>query len=174
MMSDIENTYKTNKANPKSLKVLNSSLKTKILVAKILAFLYISAGFSFLMTPIAIYFLTGEVVPILEAYLPGLDYKTTQGYIISNFLHFFYIFVAVCEQLMFDVVFFVFYFHIVTLNELMKIKMEEIGEYLMENDLKISENAKKVKDMMKEIYEQHRDMLKCALLSVSPITRRTF
>jgi hypothetical protein len=61
---------------------------------------------------------------------------------------------------LFDLLFFIFYFHIVTLNQLMKIKMEEIGEYLMENDLKIPENDKKVKDMMKEIYGQHRNMIK--------------
>ncbi len=42
----------------------------------------------------------------------------------------------------------------------MKIKMEEVGEYLVENDLKTPENVKKVKDMTKEIYGQHRDMLK--------------
>jgi hypothetical protein len=42
----------------------------------------------------------------------------------------------------------------------MKIKMEKIGEHLMGNDLKIPDNVKKVKDMMKEIYGQHSDMLR--------------
>jgi hypothetical protein len=47
---------------------------------------------------------------------------------------------------------------------MMKIKMEEVGEYLMKNDLKTPENAEKVKDMMKEICGQHRDMIKCVFI----------
>jgi hypothetical protein len=160
-MNDIENTYKADKTNPKVQRVLNSSLKTTKMVAKLLAFVFTSAAVLLYMTPVAIYYLTGELVPFLEAYLPGLDYKTTRGYIITIFIQFFFIFCGVCGIFAFDLVFFVFYYHIVTLNELIKIKLEEIGEYLMKNDLKISENAEKVKDMMKEIYGQHRDMLKC-------------
>jgi hypothetical protein len=112
------------------------------------------------MTPLATYYLKGELVLIFEIYIPGLDYKTTQGYVITSCLHFLFVLCGTFETLMFDLIFFVFYFHIVTLNQLMKTKMEEVGEYLIENDLKIPENAKKVKDMMKEIYGQHREMLK--------------
>jgi hypothetical protein len=158
MMNGIEEIYK-NKSSEKA-KVLDSSLKTMKLVAKILAFLYTSAGLLFLMTPLATYYLKGELVLIFEFYIPGLDYKTPREYIITNFLHFFLNICGVCGNFIFDLMFFVFYFHIVTLNDLMKIKMEEVGEYLVENDLKIPENAEKVKKMMKEIYGQHRDMLK--------------
>jgi hypothetical protein len=169
-MNDIENDYKANKSNPKIQSFLNSSLKTKKMVAKLLAFVYTSGGLLFLMTPLATYYLTGEVVPFIEVYIPGLDYKTPQGYIITIILQFCFILAGICGNFILDLIFFVFYYHIVTLNELIKIKLEEIGEYLVENDLKTPENAKKVKDMMKEIYGQHRDMLKCAKLSVSPKT----
>jgi hypothetical protein len=164
-MNTIENSYNANKSNQKIQSVLNSSLKSTKLVAKLLVFLYISAGFFFYVTPLATYYLKGELVPFLEIYVPGLDYKTIWGYIITNILQFIGILYAVFGNFIFDLMFFVFYYHIVTLNELMKITMEEIGEYLVENDLKIPENAEKVKDMMKEIYGQHRDMLKCVQLS---------
>ncbi len=160
-MNEIEEIYKTNNNHSGRAKVLNSSLKTMKLVAKLFAVLDASAGLLFLMTPLATYYLKGKLVPIFEIYIPGLDYKTPQGYIITNFLHFLFDICGVFGTLMFDLMFFVFYYHIVTLNELMKIKMEEIGEYLVENDLKTPENVKKVKDMTKEIYGQHRDMLKC-------------
>jgi hypothetical protein len=160
-MNDIENTYKADKNNPKVQRVLNSSLKTTILVAKLLTFLFTSAGLLLYMTPLTTYYFTGELVPFLEAYIPGLDYKTPRGYITTIIIQFFFILCGVCGTFVFDSMFFVFYFHIVTLNELMKIKMEEVGKYLMENDLvKTPENDKKVKDMMKEIYGQHRDMIK--------------
>jgi hypothetical protein len=129
-------------------------------VAKVLALLYISAGFLFLMTPLLNYFFKGELGLIFEIYIPGLDYKTTQGYIITSFLHFLFVLCGICGSFGFDLLFFVYFFHIVTLNELMEIKMEEIGEYLAENDLKIPENVEKVKDMVKEIYGRHRDLLK--------------
>jgi hypothetical protein len=112
------------------------------------------------MTPLATYYLKRELVLIFEIYIPGLDYKTPQEYIITSFLHFLFDICGICGTFVFDLLFFVFYYHIVTLNELMKIKMEEVGEYLVENDLKTPENVKKVKDMTKEIYGQHRDMLK--------------
>jgi hypothetical protein len=166
MMNDIETTYKIELNNPKVQRVLNSSFKTTILVAKIFAFLYSAMGFLFYATPLAIYFLTGELLPFLEVYIPGLDYKTTEGYIITMILQFIFILAGICGTFGFDLMFFVFYFHIVTLNQMMKIKMEEVGEYLVENDLKIPENVKKVKDMMKEIYRQHRDMLKFVKLLV--------
>jgi hypothetical protein len=118
----------------------------------------------FLMTPLATYYLTGELVPFLEAYIPGLDYKTPRGYIITNIIQFFGILYGIIGTFIFDLLFFVFYFHIVTLNQLMKIKLKEIGEYLMENDLKSPEIAEKMKNMMKEIYGQHRDMLKCVFI----------
>jgi hypothetical protein len=166
-MSDIETTNKTDKNNPKVQRVLSSSLKTMKLVAKILTFLFTSAGVSFYMTPVAIYFLTGELLPFLEVYIPGLDYKTPRGYIITIFIQFFFILCGICGNFVFDSMFFVFYYHIVTLNQMMKIKMEEVGEYLMKNDLKIPENAEKVKNMMKEIYGQHRDMIKCVFIGFS-------
>jgi hypothetical protein len=119
------------------------------------------------MTPLTIYYLTGELLPFLEVYIPGLDYKTTQGYIITIFLQFFFILAGACGTFVFDSMFFVFYYHIVTLNEMMNIKMEEVGEYLMKNDLKTPEYAKKVKNMMKEIYGQHRDMIKCVFIGFS-------
>jgi hypothetical protein len=163
-MNHIENTYKTATNNPKVQRILNSSFKTTILVAKLLTFVFTSAGVSFYMNSFAIYFLTGELLPFLEVYIPGLDYKTTRGYIITIFLQFFFILAGICGTFMFDLIFFVFYYHIVTLNEMMKIKMEEVGEYLMKNDLKTPENAEKVKDMMKEICGQHRDMIKCVFI----------
>jgi hypothetical protein len=166
MMSDIENTYKTEATNPKVQRVLNSSFKTTILMAKIFAFLYSAMGILFYMTPLAIYYLTGELVPFLEAYIPGLDYKTPQGYIITIFIQFFFILCGICGTFGFDLMFFVFYFHIVTLNQLMKIKMEEVGEYLVKNDLKTPEINEKLKDMMKEIYGQHQDMIKFVKLLV--------
>jgi hypothetical protein len=166
MMNDIETTYKTEASNSKVQSVLNSSLKTTILVAKILAFLYSSTGILFYATPLAIYYLTGELLPFLEAYIPGLDYKTPQGYMLTMILQFFFILCGVCGTFGFDLLFFVFYYHIVTLNQLMKIKMEEVGEYLEKNDAKPLENVKDVKDMMKEFYEQHRDMLKCVELKL--------
>jgi hypothetical protein len=159
MMNGIEETYKTNNSPGKS-KVLNSSLKTMKFVAKLLTSLYTSVGLQFLITPLATYYLKGELIPIFEIYIPGLDYKTTQGYIITNFLHILFDFCGAFGSLMFDFIFFVFYYHIVTLNELMTIKMEEVGEYLMENELKTPKDSKIVKDMMKEIYGQHQDMLK--------------
>jgi hypothetical protein len=160
IMKSIEETYKNNNCS-ESAKVLDSSLKTMKFVAKLLALLYTSAGCSFLMTPLATYYLKAELVLIFEIYIPGLDDKTSQGYIITNFMHFLFVICGISGTLVFDLIFFVFYYHIVTLNELMKIKLEEVGEYLVENDLKISENAEKVKDMMKEIYRLHQDMLKC-------------
>ncbi len=166
-MNDIETTYKTEASNSKVQSVLNSSLKTTILVAKIFAFLYSSTGILLYATPLATYYLTGELVPFLEVYIPGLDYKTPKGYIVTIFLQFFFILAGICGIFGFDLLFFVFYFHIVTLNQLMKIKMEEVGEHLAKNDLKTLENVKKVKDMMKEIYGQHQDMIKCVELLVS-------
>jgi hypothetical protein len=112
------------------------------------------------MTPLATYYFEGELGLIFEIYIPGLDYKTLEGYIITSCLHFLFVLCGVCGGFSFDLWFFVCFYHIVTLNELMKIKMEEIGEYLMGSDLKIPENVKKVKDMMKEIYGQHIDMLR--------------
>jgi hypothetical protein len=158
-MDDIEITYKTNNCS-RSLKVLSSSLGTIKNVAKVLAFLYISCGFLFLMTPLATYYFKGELGLIFEFYIPGLDYKTLEGYIITSCLHFLFVLCGVCKGFMFDLLFFVSFYHIVTLSELMKIKMEEIGEFLVGNDLKIPDNVKKVKDMMKEIFEQHSDMLR--------------
>lgn len=159
VMNDIEETYKTNDYSSNA-EVLISSLKTLKLVAKIFAFLYLSGGLLFLMTPLATYYLKGELVPIYEIYIPGLDLNTSRGYIITNFLHFLFDLCGICGTFGFDFIFFIYYYHIVTLSGLMKIKLHEMGDFLLENDLKILENAKKVKEMMSDIYSWHQKMLK--------------
>jgi hypothetical protein len=68
--------------------IVTTILRTMKIVAKVLAFLYISCGILFLMTPLATYYFEGELGLIFEIYIPGLDYKTRQGYIITSFLHF--------------------------------------------------------------------------------------
>ncbi len=169
-MNDIEETYKTND-HSKNAEVLASSLKTLKLVAKVFAFLYLFAGLLFLMTPLAAYYFKRELVLIFEIYIPGLDYETTRGYIITNFLHFLFDLCGICGTFGFDLVFFMYYYHIVTLNGLMKIKLEEMEEFLLENDLKIPENAKRIQGMMRDIYRFHQKILKFVpeLLSSSRI-----
>lgn len=52
-----------------------------------IAFFYVSTVMSILCMPIFVYFTQHEVTPIMPLYIPGIDEKTTIGYIILAIYH---------------------------------------------------------------------------------------
>jgi hypothetical protein len=101
-------------------------------------------------------FLYGKRILISELYLPGVDHKTITGFALLTTYHLVALAVGAVFTLSFDVMVICFSYFIVPLNKLLKIQLEEITEFLQDNDMKIGKNKLKFKKHFKEIILSHR------------------
>jgi hypothetical protein len=155
LFAKIELTYKMT-STAKGCDVLAANLRVFRLVGKTVTIAYTIAPGLFSSTPVLYYIFYGKRMLISEFYLPGVDHKTISGYLFLTFFHYVGIFVSAVLFLTFDVMAICFSYFIVSLNKLLKIQLEEIAEFLQNNDMKIAKNKLKFKKHFKEIILSHR------------------
>jgi hypothetical protein len=155
LFAKIELTYKMT-STAKGCDVLAANLRVFRLVAKSVTIAYVVAACLYVAPPALYYILYGKRILITEVYLPGVDHKTIFGFAVLTIFHLVGIVVAVVLTLSFDVMIICFSYFIVPLNKLLKIQLEEITEFLQNNDMKIVKNKLKFKKHFKEIILSHR------------------
>jgi hypothetical protein len=155
LFAKIELTYKMT-STAKGCDVLAANLRVFRLVAKSVTIAYIAAGSLFTTPPVLYYIFYGKRILITEVYLPGVDHQTITGYAFLTSYHLLCIAAASIITLSFDVMIICFSYFIVPLNKLLKIQLEEITEFLQNNDMKIARNKLKFKKHFKEIILSHR------------------
>ncbi len=155
LFAKIELTYKMT-STAKGCDVLAASLRVFRLVGKSVTIAYIVAATLFSTPPALYYIFYGKRILINELYLPGVDHKTISGFAILTTFHLLCVAAAAVLSLSFDVMIICFSYFIVPLNKLLKIQLEEITEFLQNNDMKIARNKLKFKKHFKEIILSHR------------------
>jgi hypothetical protein len=155
LFAKIELTYKMT-STAKGCDVLAANLRVFRLVAKSVTIAYVVACILFAAPPALYYIFYGKRILITEAYLPGVEHKTVSGFAILTSYHLAGIAAAVVLSISFDVMIICFSYFIVPLNKLLKIQLEEITEFLQNNDMKIAKNKLKLKKHFKEIILSHR------------------
>ncbi len=155
LFAKIELTYKMT-STAKGCDVLAANLRIFRLVAKSVTIAYIVAATLFSTPPALYYIFYGKRILISEIYLPGVDHKTITGYFVLITFQLVGVAVGAVATLAFDVMVICFSYFIVPLNKLLKIQLEEITEFLQNNDMKIGKNKLKFKKHFKEIILSHR------------------
>lgn len=61
---------------------------------KIMITVYMLSGFLFISYPLYMYYVEGEVIPLMDLYVPGIDETTYYGYIALATSHIIYIFLG--------------------------------------------------------------------------------
>jgi hypothetical protein len=155
LFAKIELTYKMT-STAKGCDILAANLRVFRSVAKSVTISY-AIGCSLFGAPPAFYYIFyGKRVLLSEFYLPGVDHKTISGYAILTTIHYVCLVIASILIFVFDVMIICFSYFIVPLNQLFKIQLEEISEFLQNTDLKIAKNKLKFKKHFKEIILSHR------------------
>jgi hypothetical protein len=157
LFAKIELTYKMT-STAKGCDVLAANLRVFRLVAKSVTIAYVVASFLFAIQPVVHYIFHGKRMLITELYLPGVDHGTITGYLLLllTTVHLMIMFVAAIFTLVFDVMIICFSYFILPLNQLLKIQLQEITEFLQNNDMMIAKNKSKFKRHFKEIILSHR------------------
>jgi hypothetical protein len=140
----------------KGCDVLAANLRVFRLVGRCVIIAYVIASSLFGATPALHYIFYGKLILITELYLPGVDHKMISGYMLISLMHFLCLLFAAVLTISFDVMIICFSYFIVPLNKLLKIQLEEIAEFLQNNDMKIAKNRLKFKKHFKEIILSHR------------------
>jgi hypothetical protein len=155
LFAKIELTYKMT-STAKGCDVLAANLRVFRLVGKSVTIAYIFANIIFATPPAFYYIFYGKRILITELYLPGVDHKTIFGFAFLTTFHLVALAVGAVCTLSFDVMIICFSYFIVPLNKLLKVQLEEITEFLQNNDMKIAKNKLKFKKHFKEIILSHR------------------
>lgn len=56
----------------------------------------------------------------------------------------------------FDLTLFAVCYHVVPIGDIFHIDLNELEQFLTENDIKVKKNREKVKALLKDIYQNHR------------------
>jgi hypothetical protein len=151
----IELTYKMT-STAKGCDVLAANLRVFRLVGKCVTIAYIVAAALFISPPALYYIFYGKRILVTEIYVPGVDHKTISGFAFLTAIHSVTVAAAAILFLSFDVMIICFSYFILPLNKLLKIQLEELTEFLQNNDMKIARNKLKFKKHFKEIVLSHR------------------
>ncbi len=155
LFAKIEMTYKMT-STAKGCDILAANLRVFRSVGKSVTIAYIAAACLYVAPPALYYIFYGKRILITELFLPGVDHKTIFGYVVVTSMQLLCSVFAAILTLSFDVLVICFSYFIVPLNKLLKIQLEEITEFLQNNDMKIAKNKSKFKKHFKEIILSHR------------------
>lgn len=151
----LEHLYKAHitTKSPVRLKYFEKFARITEIFFQCLFILYISSVILFLVYPFFMFVTQNELIPLFPLYIPGIDEKTTSGYIILTMSHLYLLILCVMGLLSYD------YFNsVVMISSLIFAKL--IGWEMDEIHVDLQENATKwrVHGRLRNILQMHQEM----------------
>lgn len=159
ILTQIHEVYDTME-DRKKIRIVKKSLNRIELVFKIFFVLYFCCIFLFMLSPFITYFFDGKSTMILEILIPYVDPQSVVGYTLTTAIHLVFLLYGLLGFLGFDLSLFVSAYHVVIMSDTLVCDLQELTEFLAENDLKIPKNKKKADEKLKQIYKNHEKVLR--------------
>lgn len=156
MINFLHGIYKVNAATncPRKASLLNRFALYTEIVFYGSVLLYILSGIGYLLYPIYMYVVEGEIVVMIPTYMPGINEETPSGFIVLTCLHLILLIASVIGAAACDIMFTMLIANTPIMANLIKVEVEQL------NDALTSEKVDKllVKFRFRNMLFMHREM----------------
>lgn len=118
--------------------------------------LYGLCAFIFIAYPVLMFFIFQTVEPCLPIFVPGIDFNTKYGYIITSIYHYVVIFMGLIGLWYCDSIFLNLVFNIMMMSELQTNQLSMINDDLNSND----KNDPTIRMRLSNFFSMHQEMEK--------------
>ncbi|XP_065095163.1 uncharacterized protein LOC135717140 [Ochlerotatus camptorhynchus] len=122
------------------------------IIWKVMAFLYCSTLFVFALYPLFIYITESKLIPLFMFEVPGIDWHTTQGYIITVAVQVCTYVMGLCGMILADYLFVYLVFHGMTMIDIFELHMEQLTAKLKS---KSNEDEPEIEKSWKNCLKDH-------------------
>lgn len=150
----LEHIYIRNKKTNNNA-ILRKFLTMCYILCKIIIIVFALTATAFICLPIVLFVTTGEMVPSINLYIPGLDSETSTGFIILCCYHLVLMLMAFFGTCGFDLLFIMLVLHLWPLTEIFAGQVDQLNKTLR-NRQNCSQKQQKIQ--LRNVMQMHRDL----------------